>query len=161
MTSERERRLTSVERRIEALEARGAIESMHADFVRRVADRRFADLVNFFTEDAMIDMRAHGPRTGRAAIAEHFRNMVEAPVDGATYLLSSPAIEVDGDSASGQWSWHRLHRPATAPTGATGPTWEEGRYSCRYARVDDRWLFQTMRFRVVRPDPDPEGAQTP
>jgi uncharacterized protein (TIGR02246 family) len=152
--------LAALEARIDALESREAIEALHARFVRAVADREFDSLASYFADDATIDMRTHGPKTGAAAIAEHFEHMVTVPLVGAGYILSSPEIEVSGDTATGVWTWHRLHSSADIaghPVRVWG-VWEEGRYDCRYVREHGTWKFSSMRFRIVRPDADPEGA---
>ena len=155
--------LRALEARIDALESRESIEALHARFVRAVADREFDDLASYFSADATIDMRTHGPKQGSAAIAEHFEHMVTVPLLGAGYILSSPEVTVSGDDADGRWTWHRLYSTADIagrPVQVWG-VWEEGRYDCRYVRVDGEWKFAYMRFRIVRPDPDPEGAPLP
>jgi ketosteroid isomerase-like protein len=153
----------TLERRVAALEARDAIERMHNVYVRAVADREFDSLGDYFTEDATIDMRVHGAKFGRAAISEHFSHMVNTPLDGASYFVTSPVIIVDGDEASGVWTWHRLYSTAQV-VGRTIPVWgvwEEGRYDCTYRRAaDGTWKFTGMTFRVVRPVHDDDYAKT-
>jgi uncharacterized protein (TIGR02246 family) len=148
--------------RVRDLESVKEIEDLHRTFVRAVADREFDGLEQFFTDDATIDMRSHGPKTGRTAIREHFSHMADVPLDGAGYVLSSPVVEVTGDSASAVWTWHRFHSQAIVagqPTRVFG-VWQEGRYHCEYRRVDVGWLISRMHFRVVRPDLDPEHLLT-
>jgi uncharacterized protein (TIGR02246 family) len=141
---------TEVERllaRLDALESGKAIEDLHRTFTRTVAERRFDELAGFFCDDGVIDMRRHGPMAGRAAIAQHFSGRAAQPLQGAAYVLSSPVIDVDvdGDAASGTWTWHRF-----SAEGA----WQEGRYRCRYRRTDGVWRFAHMHFRVVLPQHD-------
>ncbi len=159
MSAQLEDQLAELERRILDLEGRDEIQSMHATFVRAVADRRFDALAGYFADDAVIDMRAHGPRSGREAIAEHFQHMADVPLEGASYVLSSPVVTVDGDHATGVWTWHRFY--SNAVVGGREVTvwgvWDEGRYDCEYTRIDGRWRFSRMRFRIVRPTPDPDG----
>jgi uncharacterized protein (TIGR02246 family) len=149
--------------RLDALESRAVIEAMHARFVRAVADREFASLASYFTPDATIDMRTHGPKHGLAAIAEHFEHMATVPLAGAGYILSSPQITVARDEAEGRWTWHRLHASADVAGQAprAGGLWEEGRYDCRYSRRDAEWRFSYLRFRMVHPDADAEGTPFP
>ena len=153
----------SLERRVAALEARSGIELMHNVYVRALADRQFDSLGDYFTDDAVIDMRLHGRRIGKAAISEHFAHMVDAPLDGATYFVTAPIITVDGDEGTGVWTWHRLHSTAQV-AGRTVPSWgvwEEGRYDCAYRRdADGGWKFSGMTFRVVRPVHDDDYAKT-
>jgi uncharacterized protein (TIGR02246 family) len=130
--------------RLDALESVEAIKDLHRRFTRAVADRQFAELAEYFCSDGVIDMRRHGPISGREAIAKHFSGMGAVPLTGAGYALSSPVVDVDGDTASGTWTWHRFKSDA----------WEEGRYRCTYRRVDRDWRFASMHFRVVLPDHD-------
>jgi ketosteroid isomerase-like protein len=148
--------------RLDALESLQAIEALHRSFTRAVADREFASLAGYFCDDAVIDMRRHGPISGRAAIAGHFAGMAAVPLSGAGYVLSSPVVEVDGDSASGTWTWHRFNAEATIGTKQVRVwgVWEEGRYRCRYRRVNSVWRFSSMHFRVVAPDPDDPPEET-
>jgi uncharacterized protein (TIGR02246 family) len=137
--------LASLGARLQSLEDLEAIKELHRRFTKAVADRRFGTLSGFFTDDAVIDMRRHGETVGRDAVKRHFDGMEAQPLTGAGYVLSSPVVEVTGDAASGEWTWHRF-----APSG----TWEEGRYRCAYRRTEDGWRFSRLHFRVVLPDHD-------
>jgi ketosteroid isomerase-like protein len=151
-----EQMVAALSDRLDELESVRAIEDLHRSFTRAVADRGFAQLADHFCLDGVIDMRRHGPISGRTAIAEHFAGMDAVPLTGAGYVLSSPVIEVDGDTASGTWTWHRLNAEAIVGTKQVRVwgVWEEGRYRCRYRRTDGAWRFAYMHFRVVAPDPD-------
>jgi hypothetical protein len=94
-------------------------------------------------------MRRHGETIGRPAIQQHFDGMAAQPLTGAGYVLSSPVVEVTGDEASGEWTWHRF---------AALGTWEEGRYRCAYRRTEDGWRFSRLQFRVVLPHGDDSPA---
>jgi uncharacterized protein (TIGR02246 family) len=137
--------LASLGARLQSLEDIEAIKELHRRFTKAVADRRFATLSGFFTDDAVIDMRRHGETVGRDAIKQHFDGMEAQPLTGAGYVLSSPVVDVTGDTASGEWTWHRF---------AVLGTWEEGRYRCAYRRTEDGWRFSRLHFRVVLPEPD-------
>ncbi|MEV6609788.1 nuclear transport factor 2 family protein [Kutzneria sp. NPDC051319] len=146
--------------RLGRLEDVEAIKKLHRSYVRSLADREWTDLLDSFTEDAVVDLSERGLRRGRAELAELFDAMGEAghPHDG--YVLSSPIIDVDGDEATGSWTLHR-HRCEFPAMGATvrvfGPWWE-GRYECSYRYVGGRWRFAAMTFRLVAPDSDGEAA---
>jgi uncharacterized protein (TIGR02246 family) len=150
--TELEQLVATLTDRVRRLEDAEAIVSLHSQFTRAVADRHFVELARYFCDDATIDMRRHGPMSGRSAIAEHFAGMAAVPLGGAGYVLSSPVIEIDGDTATGTWTWHRFY--ADSDTNASGRTWEEGRYRCAYRRTADGWRFARMHFRVVSPEPD-------
>jgi ketosteroid isomerase-like protein len=150
--------LAELSRRIRRLDDRGEIEDLHRTFVRALAEREFARLPEFFADDAVIDMRSHGPKKGIVAIREHFAGMPAVPLTGAGYILSSPVIDVRDDTAHGVWTWHRFIPEAAQGerTERARGVWEEGCYQCVYQKTAAGWRFARMRFRVVRPDRDAE-----
>jgi uncharacterized protein (TIGR02246 family) len=157
---ELEAQLVTLRARVQTLEDIETIKQLHRTFTRAVADRQFGTLSGYFTEDAVIDMRRHGERHGRDAIKQHFDGMAAVPLTGAGYLLSSPIVHVTGDTAEGEWTWHRFIADGTAAARPVrgGGVWEEGRYRCSYRRTNDGWRFSRMHFRVVRPDHDDSPA---
>jgi hypothetical protein len=126
------------------------IKRFHRRYVRALADREFGTLLDFFDDAAVVDMRTHGEKRGKGQIAEHFAPLPGAIAEGSGYVLSSPVITVEGDRATGEWTWHRLLPPDASPGG-----WLEGRYRCAYVRRDGAWKFASMWFRVVLPEADP------
>ncbi|WP_322766809.1 nuclear transport factor 2 family protein [Frankia sp. Cr1] len=153
-------RLADLSVRLKALQDLGEIEALHRSHTRAVSERRFGELADYFTDDAVADMRSHRPVAGRAAIERHFAGMAAAPLTGAGYVLSSPAVEVRADRAVGEWSWLRLYSEVRHGGSAVPEwgRWEEGRYHCEYRRTDAGWKFTYMHFRVVLPDRDPEWS---
>jgi len=158
---ELEERIVELEREVQRQEDVEEIKALHRTYIRRLADRDWADMLELFTDDAVVDLRHHGPRRGREELAGLFAAMhaTGTPHDG--YILSSPVVEVDGDTGTGVWTWHR-HLCEFSVGGAIvrhyGPWWE-GRYRTEYARVGGRWKFRSMRFRLVAPDPDREPEE--
>jgi ketosteroid isomerase-like protein len=158
---ELEAQLVALRVRVQTLEDIESIKKLHRTYIRLLADRRWDDMLDMFTADAVVDLRHHGARRGRTQIAELFGTMYAAgnPHDG--YVLSSPVIDVDGDRALGAWTWHR-HLCEFPVMGALlrvyGPWWE-GRYRCAYRRDEGRWKFATMHFRLVAPDRDIEADE--
>jgi ketosteroid isomerase-like protein len=153
--------LVSLGARLQSLEDIEAIKELHRRFTKAVADRRFETLSGFFTDNAVIDMRRHGETVGRSAIKQHFDGMEAQPLTGAGYVLSSPLVEVTGDAASGEWTWHRFlaDRPADVTSAGVRGTWEEGRYRCAYRRTEEGWRFSRLHFRVVLPEHDDAPAE--
>jgi ketosteroid isomerase-like protein len=160
---ELEAQLVTLRARVQTLEDAEAIKRLHRTYVRHLADRRWDDMLGMFTADAVVDIRQHGARHGHAEIAALFGAMRDAgsPPDG--YVLTSPVIDVDGDLATGTWTWHR-HLCEFPVMGAVlrvfGPWWE-GRYRCTYRRDEGQWKFATMTFRLVAPDREPDPASQP
>jgi hypothetical protein len=151
-------RLRLLVQRLEDIEA---IKSLHRRYIRKLADRDWDGMADFFTDDAVTDIRWHGRTEGKQQLIEDVFEDLHALVKSADgYVLSSPVIEIEpgADRAYGEWTWHR-HICEFRTTGGYmrvwGP-WLEGRYKCHYERVDGQWRFKDMWFRVVLPDVDPE-----
>ncbi|MDQ1710155.1 MAG: hypothetical protein QOG49_1540 [Frankiaceae bacterium] len=155
MTDEElEAQLVTLRTRVQILEDVEAIKKLHRTYVRHLADRRWDDMLGMFAADAVVDLRHHGARQGHTQIAALFDAMDAAgnPHDG--YVLTSPVIDVDGESATGTWTWHRHLCEFPVMGGVLrvfGPWWE-GRYRCSYRRDADQWKFASMHFRLVAPD---------
>jgi len=154
-------RLEQMERRLEDLTSVQEIERLQNQYVNDLADRNWAGVANAYAEDAVCDIRNHGRHQGRKNIAAMFSTDLEDVVksrDG--YILSSPSITVNGDSAYGEWTWHRFQcefRTSFGMMRVWGP-WSEGHYKCRYQRIDGVWKIKDLWFRVNRPDTDEEIA---
>jgi len=148
-------------RRVEDIEE---IKALHRRYIRKLADRDWDGMADFFTEDAVTDIRWHGRTVGKQQLIEKVFDDLHGLVksrDG--YILSSPVIEIEpgADVAQGEWTWHRHiceFRMSGGYMRVWGP-WLEGRYRCRYERVEGTWQFKEMWFRVVLPDEDPSAEE--
>jgi ketosteroid isomerase-like protein len=158
---ELEAQLVTLRARVQTLEDIESIKKLHRTYVRQLADRQWDDVLDMFTADAVVDLRHRGARRGHAQIAELFGAMHAADNPHEGYVLSSPVIDVDGDLATGAWTWH-CHLCDFPVMGAVlrvfGPWWE-GRYRCIYRREEGRWKFAAMHFRLVAPDRDIEADE--
>ena len=154
-------RLELLEGQVRDLTAIKEIETLHQQYVKDLADRNWAGVANAYAEDAVCDTRNHGRHHGREGIAAMFATDLEDVVksrDG--YVLSSPSITVTGDTAYGEWTWHRFQcefRTSFGLMRVWGP-WSEGIYKCHYERIGGEWKIKDLWFRVIRPDTDEEIA---
>lgn len=155
-------RLAELEKRVQATEDIEAIKALHQTYIRKLADRDWEGMADFFAEDAVTDIRWHGRTENRQELIENVFEELHGLVkskDG--YILSSPVITVDGDTGYGEWTWHRHvcdFRTFGGMMRVWGP-WLEGRYKCKYTKIDGEWKFQDMWFRVVLPDADPSAEE--
>jgi ketosteroid isomerase-like protein len=157
-------RLDRLERKLQRLDSIDSIKNLHRTYIRKLADRDWEGMADFFTDDATTDIRWHGRTEGKQELVEKVFSVLHGMVkshDG--YILSSPVVTVadDGETADGEWTWHRHvceFRTTGGFTRVWGP-WLEGRYKCQYRFVEGRWLFSDMWFRVVLPDRDPEADE--
>jgi hypothetical protein len=99
------------------------------------------EIARTFAEDGAWDGGLLGELTGRAAITEHYR---ARPQCLAFTLLSEPAIEVDGDEATGRWNMVVCleYRNADGPEARLFA----GVHHDRYVRTDEGWKIAHTRF---------------
>lgn len=156
------RHLIALERRVENLESAQAVAALHHKYIRDLAARDWRAVASAYTEDALCDIRHHGVHRGREAIDAMFtKDLVPVVQSNDGYILSSPDIVVDGDSARATWTWHRLQADFKTSIGMLrvwGP-WSEGRYETEYVRENGEWKISKLWFRVHAPDHDEEMAE--
>lgn len=104
------------------------------------------ELVNMFVPDGIWD---GGPRIGARAeghdqiraLFTHFRS-----VEFVIHNVMNPIIDIDGDTAHGDW-----HAIITSTVG-TGPnrqaTWVFGKYQEDYVRTPEGWKIKHLHFTV-------------
>jgi ketosteroid isomerase-like protein len=98
-------------------------------------------IAGLFTEDAIWDGGMMGFAKTRSGIREFFSN-ASSLVGFAVHGLSNPIINVDGDTATGQWY---LHQPMTMK-GSNSAYWFCARYEDQYVRTSDGWKFQHVKI---------------
>ncbi|HVZ00266.1 MAG TPA: nuclear transport factor 2 family protein, partial [Dongiaceae bacterium] len=96
-----------------------------------------------FADDAVWSGRDFGHHVGRPAI-EAFFGGVSAQIVFAAHLAMNSIIDVDGDTATGQW---RILMPCTmAEAGKRISRWMLGDYVEEYVRRDGVWLFSKIDY---------------
>ena len=106
-------------------------------------------LAELFTEDAVWDGGPIGAHTGREAIRSFFRGSPNR-VPWALHMVTNPIIEVDGDSATGQWYlWEPL--VYALPEGNEA-WWMSARYDDRYRRTPQGWKDEVMVQLIAKQD---------
>ncbi len=105
-----------------------------------------------FTEDAVWDAGMFGICEGRQQIREYF---AAAPdnISFAIHQVSNPSIEVDGDSAHGQW--YLLQPMVMRATDRA--YWLAALYRERYRRVDGQWLIEHLALTIRAMSPYEKG----
>jgi uncharacterized protein (TIGR02246 family) len=126
--------------RVGALEDREAIRQLAQDYRRHLDARDLQAYAALFADDG----EWHGG-TGYAKGPEAIRTMLEErlspnpPAPGPTtfHLVTEPAVELDGDRATGLSTWALLQRgPGDVPRLAA-----LGHYEDLYVRVAGAWRF--------------------
>lgn len=115
-------------------------------------DYRADELATLFTEDAVWDGGPFGRYEGREAIRAFFAG-APAAVSFAVHYLINPVIDIDGDTATGQWSlWQSMVFRKTSKA-----YWLIGQYTDRYVRAADGWLFAGVALHVRALTPYDQG----
>lgn len=107
-------------------------------------------LAPLFAEDAIWDGGALGYAEGRAGIREFF-GASSSLVPFAVHQVSNPLIEIDGDTATGQWF---LWQPMVLKEQAL---WLSAVYDDNYVRVDGKWLYQHLKLNIRMLTPFEDG----
>ncbi len=151
------RRVSELEREVARLRAIDEIKSLHRRYIRFLADREWSLMHDLFDDAVVTDISFNGVTHGKAELLAVFDRMSKMSVTHDAYVLSSPVVEVSGDRATGEWTWHRHYCELLTRQGAAvsvwGP-WMEGRYRCEYVNRAGQWKFIHLWFRTVAPDPD-------
>ncbi|WP_322766810.1 nuclear transport factor 2 family protein [Frankia sp. Cr1] len=157
--------VASLSEQVQRLEDIEQIKKLQRSYVRFLTDHEWEAALDAFTENAVVDVRDHGPRRGREEVARLFAGMHAHDGPRSGYVLSSPVVEVAGDTASGLWTLHChwCDVSETDPTVRVYGPWYEGRYRCTYRREAGRWRISRMNLRVVLPDRDlePDAIEAP
>ena len=138
-TSEEFAALAARVRRLEDIEA---IRTLRNQYHRAINDGRFGDIVELFTDTAVVELGYLARYEGRAAIDRGFRCMGERERFFIKQYIHSHMVDVDGDRATAT-------SYLEARYGRYGVSYlVSGRYDDVCVRAKgpavDRWLFQTM-----------------
>ena len=134
-----------LEKRIQALEDVEEIKKLHRQYVYWLNGHQWEEMVNCFTDDAVINIGKHGLRKGKEEITKLFTvdvARVNAKWNGC-HFVTQPIINVDGDKATGKWFLCvcilDIDSPTKSPLG-----WGHGRYDCEYVKVGGEWKFSSL-----------------
>ena len=152
-----------LDRRIARLEAVSEIEQLKLRYAA-VCDRGYdpTDIGALLTADAVWDGGTRlGRYEGRSAICDFF-GLAPSRISWALHYIVAPSVDVDEDLANARGSWY-LWQPCTIET-ADGPrpVLITGRYSDRFRRENDQWLFSEIAIDLQTETPLDEGwVKTP
>jgi hypothetical protein len=164
--------LDEIEKRVKILEDIEEIKQLHIQYVLFLSEQRFEDMIECFAEDARIEgLKVEGvgqtntTHNGKTVIAELMRGMAARQREikywkGGQFLVH-PIISVEGDKATGCWTWFRIGMPSkfTSELGREIMLEEpqEARYDMEYKRINGKWKMSVMRFAHTWPQNPPPG----
>jgi ketosteroid isomerase-like protein len=145
--------LEQLERRLRAVEDIEAIKKLKAKYCAACDNQYDPDsLAALFTEEAVWDGGDFGKYEGREAIRTFFRG-ASALLPFALHQVMNPLIEVDGDTATGQWY---LFQPCTLGE-QNQAMWLAAKYAEEYVRTNGEWQFKSLKVNSQFFTPFEEG----
>ena len=144
--------LEELQKRIMALRDIEEIKKMHRDYVLGVNNREFEKILNYFAENAIVEIRTYGRRKGKEEIERLFKEEIaKHKHPKGKHILIQPVISVEGQTAKGYWIMDLFSYESTS-TGRLMATYETGRYDCKYVKEGGKWRFNYLRLRSPWPE---------
>jgi len=139
--------LEELAKRVQALEDMEEIKKLHHDYIFLLCDKQYEKMLDFFTDDARVQINTPYMCNGKNEIAKFFREVLakRGGKKGGS-VLTMPVITVDGNSAKGYWTMHKLFDDRDVPDIIAPSKWLQGKYDCEYAKQDGKWKFSYMRY---------------
>ncbi len=126
---------------VEKLVAIEEIKKVRYWYCFHLDDRDWESMSNLFTEDAVADYgylgTAHGPEGVRKLFEESVANLVLF----SAHYMHNPIIEVDGDTATGQWY---ISAPGTVA--GEKAVYALVRAKDTYRKVEGVWKIQSLKY---------------
>lgn len=139
--------LEELEKRVGVLEDIEAIKQLHIEYIYLLCDLQWDVMLDFFAEDATLDLMDQGVRRGKKEISGVFHNILAKMIkrtDG--HFVGQPVISVEGDKAKGHWILYLFFAEPEV-------RWMQGRQDCQYVKIDGAWKFSSVRFTSPWPVP--------
>ncbi len=127
-------------KRLTALEDLEAIRRLHQEYISCLDNLEFDRALDFFTDDAEVEVRNSGVLKGKKNFARIYVEVLakrKERHDG--HLAVQPVLTVDGDTARGHWTIYML---LSVPE----IDWVQGRNDCEYRKVDGAWKISKLKF---------------
>ncbi|MGA2305370.1 MAG: nuclear transport factor 2 family protein [Acidimicrobiales bacterium] len=128
------------------------IRRVLAEFIQLRDDKRFAEWVDLFSEDATFEYGSHH-LVGRSAIRENVEALLRN--DRGKHLCVNSIIDVSGDTASVSSDFLKVD-PIDDGSGATGyGIGTMGRYEDHFVRQGGEWKIAKRTVHIMSPTDGP------
>jgi ketosteroid isomerase-like protein len=132
--------LEELEKRVRAMEDLEEIKKMHREYVSCLDNIQFEKALDFFTDDAEVEVRNSGVMKGRENYSKIYLGTLarrKERHDG--HLVGQPVLTIDGDTAKGHWIFYIFHSVPNIE-------WVQGRHDCEYRKENGVWKFSKLKF---------------
>ena len=141
--------LKELERRVRSIEDLEAIKQMHREYMSCLDNIQFEKALDYFTDDAEVEVRSSGVMKGRANYSRiYLGTLAQRKERHDGHLVGQPVITVDGDRAWGHWIIYMFFSVPSIQ-------WVQGRHDCEYVKENGEWKFSRLKFaRTLASRPD-------
>jgi hypothetical protein len=169
--------LKELEKRVKTLQDIEEIKKMHRRYLQCLSNYQWEDMVNFFSRDAEVKIARDEADAGKEGVGNLIKNVIGKRISPMRpkggHLLIQPIIEVDGDTARGQWLLNRFVAQDTAKRHwqlmksfynypetieAPSPECSMGKYDAEYVREDGEWKFRRLLWTMPWPEQTPKSS---
>jgi hypothetical protein len=136
-------------KRITALEDLERIKQMHREYMSCLDNIQFARALDFFTDDAEVEVRFSGVKKGREDYSKiYLETLAQRKERHDGHLVGQPVVTVDDNRASGHWIVYMFFSVPSIQ-------WVQGRHDCEYVKENGQWKFSKLKFaRTLASRPD-------
>ncbi len=137
MAQDLETRLQALEAAVQNIDDQEALRALRYRYHEYINERKFAEVVDLFTDDATIDFGYLGKGSGRAELEKFFTGIGHV-LTFIKQFVHNHMIQVQGDHGTGV-------SYLEAKTVAKGESFVvAGRYDDVYVRQNGQWKFKSM-----------------
>jgi uncharacterized protein (TIGR02246 family) len=138
--------------RVQRLEDLMEIHQLFIDYGHALDAGDFDTYASLFAEDGEVLLGPVGRAKGRAEIKELMTRTLSSGVGTSYHVISSPQVQLDGDTATSQVMWTVVNR---TPDGQASLSMI-GRHRDELVREDGRWRFARRKGYVDIPSAMPQ-----
>lgn len=147
--------MSTLEDRLQRMEDLMEIHQLFVDYGMHLDAGRFEEYSNLFAVDGQIRLGPLGKAQGREAIRETMTRALDGLVGKTYHVISSPAVQLNGDTATSEVMWTMIERgddgqPRLAML---------GRHRDELVREDGRWKISVRRGLIDVPSSYPGATR--
>ena len=141
----------TIEARLQRMEDLLEIQQLFIDYGAHLDAGDFESYASLFATDGEVKLGPMGKAQGRDAIRRLMEGVLAGGVGTSYHVISSPRVELDGDTATSEVMWTVVNR---GPDGQAVLSMI-GKHRDRLVREDGRWRFRERRGFVDIPSAMP------
>ena len=140
MAQDLEARIAALEGAVRNLDDQDAIRALRCRYHECINERKFAEILDLFTEDGDLDFGYLGKAHGRAELTKFFVELVPGLLSFVKQFVHNHMVQVQGERATGL-------SYLEAKSVAKGESYlVAARYDDEYVKQNGQWKFKSMHL---------------